>query len=194
MQIFSSLSDVFSALGIGILFGFFLQKAGVANFRTIKDQLLLKDFTVMKVILTAIATGSFGLFLVREYIGSIEFIISTTTLPAAFFGGCLFGVGMALLGFCPGTCVAALADMSQTAIWGFFGMIIGAFVYSHNAPFIVEKFKPIDAIDKSQITDILPISPWFFIFFLLLVVGLLWSIDIRLTKKTGAQLNDIFLR
>jgi len=48
------------ALGLltGFAFGFLLQKGRVARYQTILGQLLLKDWTVLKVMLTAIVVGS----------------------------------------------------------------------------------------------------------------------------------------
>ena len=41
----------------GILFGFLLQKGGVTKYDVIIDQLLLTDFTVVKIMLSAVITG-----------------------------------------------------------------------------------------------------------------------------------------
>ncbi|MFP3904908.1 MAG: YeeE/YedE family protein, partial [Armatimonadota bacterium] len=45
----------------GIVFGFLLQKGGVADYNVILDQLLLRDFTVVKIMLTAIVVGMVGI-------------------------------------------------------------------------------------------------------------------------------------
>ncbi|NLE39586.1 MAG: YeeE/YedE family protein, partial [Pirellulaceae bacterium] len=45
---------------LGIAFGFLLQKGGVTYYDVIIDQLLLKDFTVVKIMLTAMVTGMIG--------------------------------------------------------------------------------------------------------------------------------------
>ena len=42
---------------IGILFGFLLQRGGVAEYDVILGQLLLTDFTVLKIMLTAAVVG-----------------------------------------------------------------------------------------------------------------------------------------
>jgi len=44
-------------LFIGILFGFLLQKGGVTKYDVIIGQLLLTDFTVVKIMLSAVITG-----------------------------------------------------------------------------------------------------------------------------------------
>ena len=55
------------ALGLvtGIVFGFFLQKAGVTDYDVIIAQLLLIDFTVAKVMLSAVITGMIGIYFLR---------------------------------------------------------------------------------------------------------------------------------
>lgn len=173
------LKEVLGGLFIGTLFGFLLQKAGVTRFETIKKQLLLQDFTVMKVILTAIATGSLFLYLYRHFVEHKELIISTTTLPAAFFGGAIFGIGMAILGYCPGTCVGALAEKSKAAVWGIIGMIFGAFVYSQFASLINTYFKPASSVNKSTLDQTFNVTPIYIILFLLSIVGFLYFLDRR---------------
>ena len=50
---------------IGLLFGFLLQKGGVTDYDVILGQLLLTDFTVIKVMLSAVITGMLGVYLLR---------------------------------------------------------------------------------------------------------------------------------
>lgn len=181
-NLFGLLSEVFGGLLIGSLFGFLLQKAGVTDFRTIKNQLLLKDFTVMKVILTAIVTGSLGLYLYRSYITEQPLIINTTTLKAAFYGGTVFGIGMATLGFCPGTCIGALAEKSKAAYWGVSGMVFGAFCYTKSAGFISTHLKPKEQLCTSTLNEIFNVSPIIIILSLAVVVFTL--VIVERTKST----------
>ncbi|MBS0603483.1 MAG: YeeE/YedE family protein [Verrucomicrobia bacterium] len=161
--IFSSPSEMIAGLLIGVLFGFVLQKAQVTRFSTIVGQLLLRDFTVMKVILTAIGTGSFLLYALNGQLFNTALIISTTTLFAAALGGGIFGVGMAVLGFCPGTCVGALSLNAKDAWYGIAGMIVGAGIYAELYPWIKLHVKPDSQISKTTLPEYFNISPWFFI-------------------------------
>ena len=86
----------------GVLFGFFLQKGGVAKYHVLIGALLLEDFTVMKVMLTAIVVGCVGVFSLHA-LGLVKLHIKPTRYAANIIGGLLFGVGFALLGYCPGT-------------------------------------------------------------------------------------------
>ncbi len=58
-------------LALGLVFGFLLQKGGVTDFDVIFGQLLLVDFTMIKIILAAIVTGMIGIYGMK-HLGWIE--------------------------------------------------------------------------------------------------------------------------
>jgi uncharacterized membrane protein YedE/YeeE len=115
---------------VGFIFGFLLQKGGVARAQVIIEQLLLRNFTVLKIILTAIVVGGFLLYGARDF-GLLQ-VVPIKQLPSYMhlYGGLIFGVGMALLGYCPGTCLAAAGQGARDAWWGIGGMMVGALVYT----------------------------------------------------------------
>ncbi len=182
---FFSLKELFGGLLVGTLFGFFLRKGNVTRSSTIIGQLLLKDFTVMKVIMTAIATGSLWLFILKGSFASITInpIISSTTLLAALIGGGIFGLGMAMVGYCPGTCVGALAEKDKSAWFGFVGMLVGSAIYAEIFPKI-QHFKPLKEINKSTLYDFFQISPWLIESLVLLAVATLLVIDLKSFYKS----------
>jgi uncharacterized protein len=114
---------------IGFVFGFLLQKGQVAKRRVILGQFLLRDFTVMKMMLTAIAVGGIGVYILKA-MGLVTLHVKPLQVGAVIVGGLIFGVGMAVLGYCPGTAVAALGEGSRDARWGVIGMAVGAMVFS----------------------------------------------------------------
>ena len=173
--LFSSPAEMMAGLFVGLIFGFLLNKAHVTRFSTIVGQLMLKDFTVMKVILTAIATGSLFLYAFKGYVFDVPLSISATTLVAAFVGGNIFGVGMAVLGFCPGTCVGALTLRAKDAWLGILGMIVGAGFYAEMFPWIRQTIKPEHEFSKITLSEHFGITPWFFIGgVVMVVVGLIF--------------------
>ncbi len=115
------------ALGLltGFLFGFFLQKGQVTKFSTIVGQFLLRDFTVLKVMLTAILVGGAGVYALKAA-GLVSLHVKPALMVAVPVGGLIFGVGMVLLGYCPGTGVAAAAEGREDALFGVLGMMVGA--------------------------------------------------------------------
>jgi uncharacterized membrane protein YedE/YeeE len=123
-------TDAIVAIGIGIAFGFALERAGLGNARKLSAQFLLRDFTVIKVMFTAVVTAMLGVYwLGRLGIIDASFIyVPDTYLAPQAAGGVLFGAGFALAGLCPGTsCVSAATgrgDGLATALGLFAGVLV----------------------------------------------------------------------
>lgn len=118
------------ALGFltGIVFGFLLQKGQVAKFQKILGQLLLKDYTVLKIMATAVAVGTLGVHaLIAGGLAGPH--IQEAALGRVVAGALLFGTGMAVFGLCPGTSVAACGEGRRDAMVGVLGMLFGAAFY-----------------------------------------------------------------
>jgi uncharacterized protein len=124
------------ALGLltGLGFGFLLQKGGVAKYQTILAQLLLRDWTVMKIMLTAIVSGAIGVYALVE-IGTAKLDLWPFQPAAMVVGAVFFGIGLAVVGYCPGTGLAGAGEGSRDAMVGLVGMVSGAgvFVLGFNA-------------------------------------------------------------
>ncbi len=101
----------------GILFGFLLQKGGATTYEVIIGQLLLTDFTVVKIMLTAVVTGMIGVHLLRS-LGLAELHPKPGSLGSTAIGGLIFGVGFGILGYCPGTMIGAVGQGSLDALFG----------------------------------------------------------------------------
>jgi len=114
-----------SGLSIGGLFGLLLQKGRVAKSDVIVQQLLWKDWTVLKVMSTAVAVGSAGVF-AMERRKMTRLSIKPLNVGGVTLGGTIFGAGMALSGYCPGTTLAAVGEGHKDAIYGVLGMLAGA--------------------------------------------------------------------
>ena len=115
---------------LGIIFGFLLQKGGVSNFDVIFGQLLLQDFTMIKIILTAILTGMVGIYGMK-HLGLIELKIKAGSWGMNLIGGLIFGMGFALMGYCPGTIAGAIGMGALDALTGgLIGVWIGAGLFA----------------------------------------------------------------
>ncbi|MDE3166670.1 MAG: YeeE/YedE family protein, partial [Acidobacteriota bacterium] len=108
-----SVADPAGKLLLGLLtgfaFGILLQKGQVTKYPVIVGQLLLRDFTVLKTMLTAVVTGGIGVYILKA-LGLASLHVKPAQLVAVCGGGVIFGVGMVILGYCPGTGVAAAAE------------------------------------------------------------------------------------
>jgi len=149
----------------GLLFGFLLQKSGVTRYNVILGQFLLKDFTVLKVMLSAIVVGALGIYAMRStgLLGAEAMHIKPADLLGNALGGAIFGVGMAVFGYCPGTGVGAMADGSRHAIFGVLGMLVGAAVYAEAYPWVNAHVLTVGALGKVTIPSVIGISPWWII-------------------------------
>lgn len=157
----------------GLVFGFLLFKGGVANFDVIVNQFRLKDFTVLKVMLTAIIVGGLGIYGMRAVGMDIAMHVKGTQLLGNTLGGLIFGVGMVLLGYCPGTAVAAIGSGSRHAIVGVLGMLVGAGIYAEMYPWVNEHILGVGSIGKVTIPEQIEISPFALLIPLAVIAALL---------------------
>lgn len=122
--------NILLAIILGVMFGFALQKNGVTNTKNIEGMLSLKDFRVMKIILTAIGLSSFLAF-VGLSVGLID--VGHVSVKAmnlgVIVGGAIFGLGWGVANYCPGTAVTALGEGKKDAVYFVLGGLLGAFAF-----------------------------------------------------------------
>jgi hypothetical protein len=93
-------------------------------------ELLLKDFTMVKVMLSAVVTGMIGVHLLRM-IGLTTLHPKSGSFGSTVIGGLIFGIGFGILGYCPGTLAGAVGQGSLDALFGgIAGMFIGTGLFS----------------------------------------------------------------
>ncbi|MGC9308228.1 MAG: YeeE/YedE thiosulfate transporter family protein [Thermoplasmatota archaeon] len=152
-----------TALGIGFAFGFLLQKGGATDYEVIVNQLLFRDFTVFKIIFSAILTGMIGVYML-VYLGITDLSIKPCNIYAIVVGGLIFGAGFALLGYCPGTMAGAVGTGSVHALVGIGGILAGAGLFASLYTGFQEKW---DTKNLGEITipEILDVHPWIVVLF-----------------------------
>ncbi|MCK4872137.1 MAG: YeeE/YedE family protein [Phycisphaerales bacterium] len=192
---FAGWEPVLMGAGIGLVFGFLLQKAAVTRYQTILGQFLFKDFTVLKVMLTAIVVGGIGIYAMRAMNPDMKMHIKNAALLGNVVGGLIFGVGMAILGYCPGTGTAALGDGSRHVIPGLLGMIVGAGVYAEVYPFIKDGLLKIgvitvDETSKVSLPQLTHLSPWWFLAALTVIAVVVFLIIERAERRSKAKPAD----
>lgn len=159
----------------GIIFGFLLQRGGVTDYNVLVGQLLLEDFTVAKIILTAIVVGMLGVHFLSDR-ELIKLNPKSGSLRRTISGSLIFGAGFALLGYCPGTIAGAIGQGSIDAlIFGLSGIFTGSFIFAA----FYEKYS--DSIEKGQfkvktLPELFKINHWKIIIPLsaLIVLFLVW--------------------
>jgi hypothetical protein len=148
---------------IGIGFGFLLQKGGLTRYDIIIGQLLLKDFTVVKIMVTAIIVGKLGVYFMKQ-IGLAELHPKPGSVGTSIIGGLIFGIGFGLLGYCPGTIAGAVGQGSLDALFGgVIGIIIGMTLFAALYPRLEHTVLTIGDFGERTIPQILRVNPWFVI-------------------------------
>ena len=123
---------VASGLLSGILFGYVLENAGFASPRKLTAQFRFTDWSVFKVMFTAVIVAGIGLY---AAIGLGLMPVNGIYIPTTFFwatlvGGGLVGAGMAVGGYCPGTSTVGLASGRLDGLFFMAGMVLGTGLFA----------------------------------------------------------------
>ncbi len=124
------ISPLLWGLAFGIVFGFLLQKGGATKYDVIIGQLLLTDFTVLKIMLSAVLVGMLGIHAMKT-LGWVKLDPKSGSAGMNIIGGLIFGVGFAVLGYCPGTIAGAIGNGALDAlVGGLAGILIGSGLFA----------------------------------------------------------------
>lgn len=120
-------------LATGMVFGALLRRGGLDDSRTIVGQLTGDDSRVAKTMGSAVAVGALGhQWLLRQGLATVE---PKPLNPVALVGGgVLFGLGMAISGYCPGTAAAAAGSGRREGMWAMAGMLAAASTFVATYP------------------------------------------------------------
>ncbi len=161
---------------IGVVFGFLLDRGGATDFNIIVNQLLLKDFTVLKIIFSAIITGMIGVHLITKYL-SPELQPKPCMWKPIIIGGLIFGVGFAVLGLCPGTASGAMGTGAVHAVFGVIGMLVGAGMFASVYPYLMEFMEESD-LGEVTLPELLGINKWIMITIIsIILIGVMYFIE-----------------
>ncbi len=152
--------QVVLGLVTGILFGFLLQKGGATDYGVIEGQLLLTDFTVLKLMLSAVIVGMV-VFQVLKHYGYANSHAAHGTLGANVAGGLIFGAGFALLGYCPGTVAGAVGSGALDALFGgMVGMLAGVGIFAGLYPELRKGILNRGPFPAVTVPELLHLNPW----------------------------------
>ena len=156
-----SIGKILLGLGTGVAFGFLLHKGRASEHEAISGQLLARDATVVKIMATASAVGAVGVQALNA-LGLADAKIKPFNVGGVVLGGTLFGSGMALLGYCPGTGLAALGAGHKDAAAGVLGMFGGALAFVRLYP----RIKPLiekGSFGKRTLPELTGTSAWWWV-------------------------------
>ena len=126
-------------IAMGIVFGFALEKSRVFEPGIIVGQMQLRNFIMLKVFLTAVATGA-AVLAVLNGLGYVKLQPKAAAYAADVVGGLLLGAGISLSGACPGTTLAQIGAGYRDALFTLVGGLLGAVTYSYAQPALANTF------------------------------------------------------
>ncbi|MFZ0133962.1 MAG: YeeE/YedE thiosulfate transporter family protein [Desulfobacterales bacterium] len=173
-----SIGKILLGLGTGVAFGFLLHKGRASEHAAISGQLRAKDFTVVKIMATASAVGAVGVQALNA-LGLADAKIKPFNVGGVVLGGTLFGSGMALLGYCPGTSMAAIGAGHRDAAAGAFGMLGGALAFVRLYP-AIKPWMEKGTYGKRSLPEVTGTSPW------------IWVAGLSTATAVGAGLLEKF--
>jgi uncharacterized membrane protein YedE/YeeE len=184
--IFSPETSLLLALFLGVFFGLFLERGGLGDPHKLTGVFYLTDFTVPKVMFTAILVAASGLYLLSD-MGLLEmkrvWIVPTFFWPQ-IVGGALFGVGFVISGYCPGTSVAGLASGRLDALVTMVGIGAGSLAFAVVYP-LIEGFYMSSAMEGITLPVWLDVSHWAVIGALVvLAAGMFYAMERYEARRT----------
>ena len=163
----------------GIIFGFLLQKGGVTKYDVIVGQLLLNDFTVLKIMLSAVMVGMPGIYLMA-HLGWVQLYPKSGSVGKNVIGGLIFGVGFALLGYCPGTIAGAIGNgYLDAAVGGLIGIWIGTGIFAALYPKLNKGILKVGDFGVISIPELTKLNKWVVI---IIVEGLILALFLWLER------------
>lgn len=150
----------------GFLFGAILQYASLNKYNVISGMATLENYAVAKAIAVAIGVGAI-LLNIEIVTGLASYHVKPIILGGIIAGGLIFGTGMAILGYCPGTLAISLGEGSIDALTGIIGGLAAGLVYTLLLPSLTGILGPdLGAVSLNSIvgTNII-------FFLLLLIIG-----------------------
>lgn len=179
-----------TSLMLGVFFGFALNKAGLTKYHKIVNVFRFTDMTVLKFMMTALVVSMSGLYTLRG-LGLVTFPAPPATYVVGnLVGGLIFGVGMALAGYCPGTCAAGAGDGKlDYLIPGTLGFLTGAAIYGLTYQQVFPAISAIANYGSVVIPDLWNVSPFLTVLaFVLMSLLLFYMIDrVGWQRKSSEQ-------
>lgn len=149
---------IVTGLVMGIAFGFALEKSRVFEPGVIVGQMQLRNFLMLKIFLTAVATGAIVLAVLNG-LGMVKLQPKAAAYGADVVGGLILGAGIALAGACPGTTLAQIGAGYRDALFTLVGGLFGAVAYSYLQPAIAKTFLGQSGA-KVVLSDVIGIPYW----------------------------------
>lgn len=125
-------SAILLGLAMGVVFGFALEKSRVFEPGIIVGQMQMRNFTMLKIFLSAVTTGLLVLVALDAF--GVKMHPKATIFAADIVGGLILGAGISLAGACPGTVLAQVGVGYRDAWMTLAGGLAGALTFGYLEP------------------------------------------------------------
>lgn len=146
----------FLSLLIGVAMGFFIQRVRASSPGMIARNLRLENISVIKFMALTMAVGMVAVYSLSLVIPQLlHFDVKPAYVVGVLLGGLVFGVGFALSGYCPGTCVVGIGEGRKDAIVAILGGVVGALAFTLVYTTLIEPIVGIANLGKITLADVL---------------------------------------
>ncbi len=146
------------ALFVGIVMGWLLQRVRASSPGMIVANLRLENLTIIKFMALTIAVGAVLVYALNAYY-PMHLDVKPLYLIGVAVGGIIFGVGFAVGGYCPGTCVVGAGEGRKDAWMAIVGGIVGALFFTLLYNVVEPVLMRPTNFGKVTLADALHISP-----------------------------------
>ena len=176
------------AVLLGIFFGLSLERSGLGDPHKLTGVFYFRDFTVPKVMFTAIVVASTGIYLLSDL--HVLDLSRVWIIPTFFWpqlvGGLVFGVGFVVSGYCPGTAMAGFASGRLDALVTMAGIVAGSLLFAMLFP-ALEGFYLSSDRGVVTIQGLLGVSHWVVIGGLVVMAGGMFYLLEKMERKAGMK-------
>lgn len=170
MSVFAA---ILIGLAMGAIFGMALEKGRVCEGGVIVCQMQMSRHAMLKMFLTAVATGLVVLSVMVGF-GLAKLSPKATLFAADIVGGAILGVGIVIAGACPGTVLAQIGTGYKDAIFTFIGGLFGALAFTYMEPNILKPVLTAGSYGKLTLDKVLGLPfPAVALTFAAIIVGFL---------------------
>jgi uncharacterized protein len=159
--------NVLEPLLVGCAFGWVLQKGRLGRYETIVNVFRFTDLTVLKFLVSALMVGMLGIQTLISLGLADDIPVPSTYVLGNLLGGVVFGAGMALAGFCPGTVAAGAGEgRLDYAIAGSAGLYTGAVLFGLTYPRLYPLVAGVANMGSVTLARALDVDAWLIVILL----------------------------
>ncbi|MBK3333358.1 YeeE/YedE family protein [Persephonella atlantica] len=139
---------------LGMIFGAIMQLGFLDRLSKVVGAFLLKDLTIPKALMIAMGVGAILIY-TGEHFGLLQLHIKPFYPVGIALGGLVFGTGMVIVGYCPGSMPEAVGEGRMDAFLGIVSGVIGGIIFTVLYPVYHNSFLHGPTFGAPTLTDLM---------------------------------------